>query len=355
MKRPIVVSGGHLAPAEGFVSRWKQLYPDIPIIFVGRSSAFDEKKDISVEASVMKQWVNQVIIFPFDRLRVSTVWKFQFYIRKVAKLLNEQQPKVVVDFGSYVGLTVGLAAVVSRIPLILHEQTRDLSGTIRILSPLAKAVCLSWMPSREVSKKEVITGLPIRMDILHPPKQCTLPIVKKPIVYITGGTTGSTSINTLIFDILPSLVSMFTVVHQTGDLSYNQAEQLKRELPDHLQDRYISVRYVASPDCGYLYRHAALVISRSGANTVGDLAVHQTPTILIPLPWSARQEQMRNAQWLNEVNPCLVVDQTTLTSDSLMDHIRTMVAQREKTAQNSILLDGATRLCNVVYRHYQRG
>jgi UDP-N-acetylglucosamine--N-acetylmuramyl-(pentapeptide) pyrophosphoryl-undecaprenol N-acetylglucosamine transferase len=134
-----------------------------------------------------------------------------------------------------------------------------------------------------------------------------------PIIYVTGGSLGSHSINHHLFDLLPSLLPRFTVIHQTGDVKeygdFEKALKLKREFKKTYPNRYIPMTHVTDADIGAVYDMSKCVIGRSGANTFFELIALQKPAIFIPLPWSANGEQKAHADFFKEHGIGEVFDQ----------------------------------------------
>jgi len=101
---------------------------------------------------------------------------------------------------------------------------------------------------------------------------------------------------------------------------------------------------------------ADLVVSRAGANTICELAALGKPAILIPIPWSAGNEQEKNAQMLVEAGTAVILPQEQLTGTRLLQVIDSMMADLEKfkahkrTAQEKIRLDAAQRVVEEIQR-----
>ncbi|MEK7450686.1 MAG: glycosyltransferase, partial [Patescibacteria group bacterium] len=125
---------------------------------------------------------------------------------------------------------------------------------------------------------------------------------KFPLIYVTGGSSGSHFINALVENNLTKILEKFNVIHQTGEsFKYNDFSRLgkiKASLPKKLQGRYILTKFIDPSLVGSILEKADIVISRSGINTVTELIFFGVPSLLIPLPFSQRQEQLKNALFL---------------------------------------------------------
>jgi UDP-N-acetylglucosamine--N-acetylmuramyl-(pentapeptide) pyrophosphoryl-undecaprenol N-acetylglucosamine transferase len=155
--------------------------------------------------------------------------------------------------------------------------------------------------------------------IFEPVDKISLPIPsRRPIVYITGGTTGAQKVNEVVFSVLPQLLKTYTVVHQTGDLSLERAGQVVQNLPDTSVPHYIYQSYFLPGDVGWLLKHSAFALSRSGANSVTELMATGCPAILVPLPWSGGNEQLHNAKKVEKAGMGVILSQQSLTAETLL-------------------------------------
>jgi UDP-N-acetylglucosamine--N-acetylmuramyl-(pentapeptide) pyrophosphoryl-undecaprenol N-acetylglucosamine transferase len=157
----------------------------------------------------------------------------------------------------------------------------------------------------------------MREALFEPSKKSpyVLDIKKYPLLYITGGGTGAQSLNDLIFPIIPELLKKYSVIHQVGEVSLAAAQKIQ-------SDRYIAVQYIPLPEVSWILAHSSLVISRSGANTITELAALGKVAVLVPLPWSGGGEQQKNAEWLGSHGGAVVANQQALSSEMLYTTIQ---------------------------------
>ena len=208
-----------------------------------------------------------------------------------------------------------VAAWVLRIPVITHEQTEDLGFANVIIARFARRVLLA----REF-------GVPLRNALFHPPAQPSFPIdTKLPLIYITGGSTGAVSLNTLVYPNVEELTQRYCVIHQVGFPSMVEALRIKEALEEAIRPRYIIVPYLDTPDISWIYHNVILVIARSGANTVAEVTALGLPALFIPLPWAAGNEQYLNATRLEKSGSAVVLDQHALSPASFITHVALML------------------------------
>lgn len=310
----VVIIGGHLSPALAIAEK---LPKTDEILFIGRKYVFEGDKAVSLEYKTIRSlkilFVNLTtgrLQRKFTRHTILSLLKLPYGFTQAIFALIKFQPDVVLSFGGYLSFPVILSAFLLRIPVVLHEQTLEAGLANKILSVFAKKICISWETSRKFFPKEkiVLTGNPIRQfSIFNFPasqrgEQFSIPKNGLPIIYIMGGSAGSHFINTLIEKNLEKLLTRFNILHQTGnakeDQDYERLRTIRNTLPLDLQSRYILTKFIDPSLVGGILKKADIVISRAGINTITELIFFGVPSLLIPLPFSQRQEQLKNALFL---------------------------------------------------------
>lgn len=233
-------------------------------------------------------------------------------------LLLSLRPAGIVSFGGYLAVPVVISGWLLGIPSITHEQTITAGWANRAISPFVKRIALTWPQSLTYfpKHKSVLTGLPLRPEILKLKRQMTTNHPKKPplTLYVTGGKQGSHVLNQAIFTALPQLVKKYRlIIHQTGfkDLASSlQFDYSNYEVFDF--DSQKAITALGSSD---------VVVSRAGAHISYELAVLGKRSVLIPIPWVSHNEQYQNAQFLASSGLAIVLDQSNLTPSSLQSAI----------------------------------
>lgn len=267
-----------------------------------------------------------------------------------------------VSFGGYIALPISIIAFFARIPVLTHEQTLMPGLANRIIGAIAQSIAVSFPETASMfgREKAVVTGLPIRTSVLHAPKKAPLPIPGTfPLLLIAGGSTGSVSVNDLVFPILPNLLKQYVIVHQVGKLSIEKAKKISESLPEDLKKRYFPVAYLSADEFSWALHTTSLFIGRSGANTVTEVAMTGVPAVWIPLPWAARNEQMHNAFFLKERGTSVIVDQRSMSSASLLQIIQeTLKEKKHKIAAlklaSELPTDGASHVVQLVEKLLQQ-
>src|SRR3989344_5071506 len=214
----IIIVGGHLSPA---LSVLDALPKNWEILFVGRKYVFEGEKSLSLEYKI----INDLKI-PFEEIStgrlqrkftkntIPSLFKLPSGFFKAFGILRKFQPDVVLGFGGYLQIPVIFASFFLKIPVVLHEQTLESGFSNKICSPIAKKICISWESSVKFfpKTKTVLTGNPIRKDIID---KSQIPN-SRPLIYVTGGSSGSHFINSLIEQVLKKILIDFKLIHQTG-------------------------------------------------------------------------------------------------------------------------------------------
>lgn len=360
----IMMTGGHITPAIATISEIRQRFPDWKIVFVGRKYALEGTKVVSEEYRMINEMDIRFIPIIAGRLKregsirtLMALFKVPIGCIQAFMFVLREKPDMIVSFGGYVALPVALCATLFHVPVITHEQTTRPGLANRIISAIATKICVTFPETAHVfSKKErvVVTGLPVRSDVLTPPEVSPFTISHTmPILFIVGGSTGSVSINEAVFAALPQLLRSYVIVHQVGRFSSTRSEEVARALPLDIRARYVPRVYLSSQEYSWALHAASLVIGRSGANTVAEIALVGAVAICIPLPWSANNEQLHNAQILEKYGSVILpqkkVSQKTLIS-TISDVMTNLEKHKALATRASVVLphDGSKRFVDVI-------
>jgi UDP-N-acetylglucosamine--N-acetylmuramyl-(pentapeptide) pyrophosphoryl-undecaprenol N-acetylglucosamine transferase len=345
----IVIIGGHLSPALAVIEQLKgnELY------YFGRKHTFEGDKAISLEYDEITKLgipfysINTARLQrKFTRYTLPSLIKFPLGFSQSLRILRQIKPDVVLGFGGYVSLPVVLAAFFLKIPIIIHEQTLEAGIANKIEAKFARKICISWQSSEKYfpKNKTVLTGNPLRRIVLD--AKPFREEVGLPKLYITGGSSGSHAINFLVEKSLEKLLEKFTVIHQTGDAkAHADFEKLQTEvnkLDVMLAQNYHPQKFFSQEEVANNLSRANLVVGRSGINTVTELIYFRTPALLIPLPFSQRNEQLKNALFLKQLGLGEIGLQNELTPEVFVTKILAMLKNLDKyQLKESVLVSGA--------------
>ncbi|WP_129784766.1 UDP-N-acetylglucosamine--N-acetylmuramyl-(pentapeptide) pyrophosphoryl-undecaprenol N-acetylglucosamine transferase [Promicromonospora panici] len=247
-------------------------------------------------------------------------------VAQARSIVAEFKPDVILSTGGYVAVPIGIAAGMLRRPLVVHEQTVRLGLANRLLAKRATRVAVSSSSTLEllpeaVRERTVVTGNPVRAEVMagEPLKAVDALGLDSfdpdlPVLYVTGGAQGSVQINTLVTEALPWLLQRANVIHQCGPNNLQDMFDSTATLPAELAARYRVMGFVGAelPDVLAL---ADVVVSRSGAGTIAELTALGKPSVLVPLPSAAGNEQAHNARRLQDLGAAVALEGDVAEAD----------------------------------------
>lgn len=222
-----------------------------------------------------------------------------------AKAVRRLAPRLVLGFGGFASFPGCSAAVLTRTPLVLHEQNAFPGLVTRTLAPLARLVVLSQPLSRRLRARRTRSiPYPVRerrMDrsearrVLGLPQEGTLTLVM-------GGSQGSAALNDATVAALKEMRDVRPLVlHSTGPGHLQTVREATAGLSNYLARPYL--------DSTAAWSAADLAITRSGFGTLSEAAFHGVPLIMVPLPTAAENHQLHNARTFEETGAGRVLEQ----------------------------------------------
>lgn len=323
----LLITGGHISPALACIDEISKK-SNVEIVFVGRKYNNEREKTLSFEYDEITGRKIKFINITAGRLtrffslrNIRNAMNFPIGFMQAFSILKKEKPDVILTFGGYIGLPIAIVGHFLKIPVYIHEQTIYPGITNRILGKTANKIFISFEQSKKFfqDKNVIVSGNPIRNQVFKTIKKPFEIEENLPVIYVTGGSLGSHSINVHIDEIIPKLLENYIVIHQVGNVSeyndYSRLVERRNELPARLQKRYFLRAHFQTEEVGYLYSIADLVICRSGANTFFELIALKKPAILIPLPWSAHNEQQKQAEIIAKAGAGEIFNQTGKSED----------------------------------------
>lgn len=341
----ILVSGGHLTPALAFIEYTKSKYPESLIFFAGRKYARKEEKQLANEQQESEKF--GAIFVPFNSGKLGqggTVEKTLDFISliggiiKALILIPRYQPNVFVSFGGYLAVPLAIASWFWRIPVVTHEQTRTAGIANSIIAKFANKIAVAYPEAAKhfPASKTSVVGNPIRRILLdnktaEQPKWFKT-TSKKPLLYVTGGSQGSEVINTTVARSLPQILKDWTIIHQCGQATEkrNYVEELEKasnKLNRTKRGRYFVRPWVTDAELSWIYANTMAIVSRAGANTVAEITHLKLPAILIPIPFSHKDEQLLNAKALSDIGGAILLQQKDFNSKSLSANLEIILSK----------------------------
>ncbi|MCK5889521.1 MAG: undecaprenyldiphospho-muramoylpentapeptide beta-N-acetylglucosaminyltransferase [Methylococcales bacterium] len=335
-------TGGHIFPALAVALFLKEKGWDVS--WIGSQQGM-ENKIVSAQ-SIEIDWL------PVAGIRgkgLST--KFFSAIRLIKslgyafKIFRHRKPSVVLGFGGYVAGPGGLVASLLNIPLVIHEQNRVVGTTNRLLSKRADKVLEAFPQSFLTQINAICTGNPLRNHFLNfPAKNIWNEDQQRNFrILIIGGSQGAKILNEQVPLALSQLKNI-DVIHQTGAAAF---EQVSVQYDSHA----MKVQVVAFiEDIAESYQWADMIICRSGAMTVSEVAAAGLPAIFIPLPHAIDDHQTANARYLTDTGAGILLAQPELTPDQLLmsiEKIKHALKEMSHLAKSKARLDATSTVATI--------
>lgn len=240
--------------------------------------------------------------------------------------MRKLKPNVVFSKGGFVSVPVVYGAKLNGVPVVLHESDLTPGLANKLCAPFAKAVCTTFPETANAVKHGIYTGTPLRDELFTGTKEGGLARFhfdgKKPVLMVTGGSSGAQAVNEAVRTALPRLLPDFDVLHLCGKGNLDPA-----------CDKYSGYRQVEYLTDGMsdAFACADLLISRAGSNTLCEILALKKPNLLIPYPKGAsRGDQIENAASFEKRGLSMVRDQAELTPDVLAEDVRKLAANAEQ-------------------------
>jgi len=340
-RNKLVLTGGHAATtAVAVVEEIKSQGKDWKLYWIGVKNAIEGKKIVTLESEVLPRLGVKFLPLTTGRLqRRFTVYTIPSYLKipigffQSLYYLVKIKPRAVLSFGGFASFPVVFNAKLLGIPVIVHEQTSAAGRANIASSRFATKIALARGESRKYFKGVdcVITGNPVMKEIKSVKQKNNLK--ETPVIYITGGSRGSQSINNAVVVILKKLLTKYKVIHQTGGLDYLKFSEIKQKLPQALRNNYEVFVRVNPLEISKIYSRASIIVSRAGANTVSEIMFIKRPAILIPLPISYLDEQTENAKIAKKWGIANIIPQDKLTPEKLLSSIEGLIPELPNIAQ----------------------
>ncbi len=243
--------------------------------------------------------------------------------------LGRRRPDAVFSLGGYVAGPPVLAAIARGIPIVAMEPNAVPGLTNRWVGRFVKRALLNFSETARYfpTGRSAVTGLPVREAFFHlAPRNAAGPFT----VLITGGSQGSRTLNRAaqvawpLFRALPESAGQFAFIHQAGAAHY---EMLRPEFEQSGMQGEISAFIDDMPAA---YARADLIICRSGAGAVSELAAAGKPSILIPFPYASDEHQLHNARQFRDAGACLLFTDGEWTGAKMFEAVTALASDRTR-------------------------
>jgi UDP-N-acetylglucosamine--N-acetylmuramyl-(pentapeptide) pyrophosphoryl-undecaprenol N-acetylglucosamine transferase len=341
-------TGGHVFPAlaaarvlreRGFEPVWLGTRRGMEARLVPQQQITMEWIDVS---GVRGKGVLTLLAAPFNLTRA--VWQ-------ALAVMRRRRPSVVLGAGGFVSGPGGIAAWLSGKPLVIHEQNAVAGLTNRVLARLARRVLEAFPDSFPSARHAERVGNPVRREItaLMAPRERFATHTGKLRLLVFGGSQGAARLNAVV----PAAIALLPealrpeIVHQCGERHSALAGEMYAKYGIKADVRAFI------DDMAGIYSWADLVVCRSGALTVSEIAAAGLPAIFVPFGAAVDDHQTRNAEFLVKANAGVLIPEDELTPPRLAAELerlfsgnRPKLAEMAVNARAQAIVDADVRLAD---------
>lgn len=325
-------TGGHVMPALAMADAVRQAWPEVKVSFIGAERG--------LEARLLPERGEEALLLTMHAVQGASIaqklrvffWELPKAVVKVRSHWKGNPPNLVVGVGGYASVTGVLAALVSRIPVILYEQNAVPGLVNRKLARFCKAIMLGfgeaarWLPQ----SKSIVTGNMVRESIATVSWQAHTP----PRLLVLGGSQGAAFLNETVPDacrLLKEQGQVFTVTHIAG-----KDEATNQKVADIYKSAGIEAAVLGfCNEMPGFYASGDLMLARSGAMTVGEASTCGMPAIYVPLPHAADHHQFYNAKASSDKHAAMIIEQDRCSATDLADQLASLLFDKDRLTQMS--------------------
>ena len=348
-------TGGHLFPAEALAHALAGRGVTVDLATDERAERYGSRfpaRDIHVIASATVRARD-----PISLARTAT--KLGVGALQAYRLLGRIRPAAVVGFGGYPTVPPVLAAALRGIPTLIHEQNAVMGRANRLLAPRVRAIALSFAGvldrELELAAKATRTGNPVRPAVIAAAAPYAPPDATGPLRLVAfGGSQGARIMSDIVPPaverLAPQLRARLAIVQQARE------EDLARVTETYARAKVAAEVATFFADLPARVAGSHLIVARSGASTVAELAAIGRPAILVPLPHALDQDQAANAGVLARAGGAIRLPQEEFTPERLAAEIDALASAPQKlvamaaAARTQGAVDAAERLADLVLK-----
>ncbi|HEX8893125.1 MAG TPA: undecaprenyldiphospho-muramoylpentapeptide beta-N-acetylglucosaminyltransferase [Terriglobales bacterium] len=318
-------TGGHVIPALAVAQELKERY-EAEVLFIGTARGIETRL---VPAAGFH--LDLIEVGALNRVdlttRIRTLLDLPRAVVESARMISDFRPDVMIGVGGYASGPAMLAGGLMNIPMLAFEPNVVPGIANRLVAPMVRAAAVHFAATQRYFPNAVVTGVPVRREFFDIPPR---PAGATPTLLVFGGSQGAHAITVAIAEALPSLTEKLPGIHvilQTGEKDFEDVEAAATS---------IRISAEVSPfinDMPGAFARADLLLCRSGASTVAEIAAGGKPAILVPLPTAADDHQYQNAKTLADAGAARLLPQSELTAERLTEEIVSLLGNRAVLTQ----------------------
>jgi UDP-N-acetylglucosamine--N-acetylmuramyl-(pentapeptide) pyrophosphoryl-undecaprenol N-acetylglucosamine transferase len=314
-------TGGHVIPALAIAQQLKKQF-DAEVLFIGTPRGIETR--LVPQAGFPLELIQVGALKNVSLLtRARTMFDLPRAIAASSRMLSEFDPEVVIGVGGYASGPAMVAAIRRRLPTLAFEPN--------VVPGFANRMIARWVSAAAVHFEETcryfphcrVTGVPVRAAFFSIPTKAG----GASTLLVFGGSQGARAINLAMVESLAGLrdkIPGIHVIHQTGQRDY------ERVLAAYQESGISGEVHQFIDDMPATFARADLLVCRSGASTVGEIAAAGKPAIFVPFPAAADDHQNVNARALERVGAAVVVEESNLGAAYLVDTIAALIGDSRR-------------------------
>jgi UDP-N-acetylglucosamine--N-acetylmuramyl-(pentapeptide) pyrophosphoryl-undecaprenol N-acetylglucosamine transferase len=252
------------------------------------------------------------------------------------RAIRRFRPHVALSGGGYASVPGSLACRLHGVPLVLQANDVRPGRASRLIARFARVTTIACQPAASVfgGRPTAVTGLPLRSefrqaDAARARARFAVPD-DRPLLIVMGGSQGARTINLAVSPVLKDILQRAHVVHLTGPAGIETALAVRQSLRTDLRDGYSPLPFLED-GIADLFAAADLVISRAGG-AVHEFTASALPALLIPGLYAGAHQQA-NARWLEDSGAALVMEETSLTPETLLEAVAGLLDDTDRLAR----------------------
>lgn len=318
-------TGGHVIPAIAIAQELQKLY-QAEVEFIGTARGLENRLVPAAGFPLQLIKVGALNRVSFTT-RLKTLLDLPRAVITSGRLLSEFQPDVVIGVGGYASGPVMLAAIRKRIPTLAFEPNLVPGFANRVVARFVSAAAVHFEQTAERFRNAVVTGVPVRPAFFQIAARKYDP--SNPTLLVFGGSQGARAINEAVPGtalMLANRIPGLRVIHQTGERDYNDV------LAAYSQTGFAAEVHKFIDDMPAFFARADLILCRSGASTVAEIAAAGKTAVFVPFPLAADDHQRRNAEAMERAGAAVVLEETRLDEVWLVDTIAALLEDPARLA-----------------------
>jgi len=338
-------TGGHIFPIIAIAREIRRIFPDpenLEFYYIGPkdeiSSTLFFQEGINVKR-VLSGKIRRYLSFPaILQNLIDFLFKIPLGIIQALFYIFFLAPDVIFSKGGYGSIPAVVSGRFLSVPIFLHESDSSPGIANRFLSRFAMEIFVSFQVKQTnffPPEKMISVGNPIRKELLEGSKEEAKTTFKltgeKPIILVLGGSQGAQRINDMLLQVLPETLLSFEIIHQTGQKNFKEVQaEANVVITKEFKKYYHPFPFLEETKLSKAYQAADLVVSRAGSGSIFEISAIGIPSILIPLPESAQNHQLKNAYLYSEIGATLVIEEQNLTPHFFLERLKYLFSHPEE-------------------------